>query len=56
MLAFWLAIMGYSAPEEEYQAWRTFFLSSAYKDKPAGETVSAMSLAILMNPFLLLQN
>ncbi len=56
MLAFWLGVMGYSAPEEEYQAWRTFFLTSSYKDKSGEEAVSAMTLAILMNPFLLLQN
>jgi len=56
MLAFWLGIMDYSAPEEEFQAWRAFFLNSSYQNKSAGETVSAMSLSILMSPFLLLQN
>lgn len=56
MQAFWLALMGYTAPEEEFQAWRTFFLTSSYKDKASAETVAAMALAILMNPYLLLQD
>lgn len=53
--AFWLGVMGYAAPRAEYEAWRDFFLgSTTYRDKPARETVSAMALAILMNPYVLL--
>ncbi len=50
---FWLALMGYGAPEAEYAAWRDFF-RSAYAGKPAAETVAAMTLAIAMNPHFLL--
>jgi len=50
---FWLAVMGYNAPESEYRAWREFFLA-AYAGKPASETVAAMTLAITMNPHFLL--
>ncbi|MBL8661782.1 MAG: hypothetical protein JNM29_03105 [Candidatus Odyssella sp.] len=50
---FWLALMGYQAPEAEYAAWRDFF-RSAYAAKPATETVAAMTLAIAMNPYFLL--
>jgi hypothetical protein len=55
MMAFWLGVMGYEAPRAEYVAWRHFFLTSSYKDRPAAETVSAMTLAIVMNPHFLLQ-
>jgi len=51
---FWLAVMGYSAPESEYRAWRDFF-RTAYAAKPPAETVAAMTLAITMNPHFLLQ-
>lgn len=50
---FWLALMGYGAPEAEYAAWRDFFRAS-YAGKTAGETVAAMTLAITMNPHFLL--
>jgi hypothetical protein len=54
MSAFWLALMGYEAPKQEYVAWRDFFLSSSYRDRPASETVAAMTLAITMNPYFLI--
>ena len=50
---FWLALMGYAAPEAEFAAWRDFF-RAAYVGKPAAETVAAMTLAIAMNPHFLL--
>lgn len=52
--AFWLALMGFAAPREEYEAWRTFFLTSSYRDRPASETVPAMALALTLNPHFLL--
>jgi hypothetical protein len=54
MLSFWVALMGFAAPREEYVAWRDFFLTSSYRDKPGRETVAAMALAITMNPYFLL--
>jgi len=54
MSAFWLALMGYEAPKEEYRAWRDFFLTSSYRDRPAAETIAAMTLAITMNPYFLI--
>ncbi len=54
MLEFWFAVMGYNAPETEFIEWRDFFLKSSYKGKTAKETVSAMTLAITMNPHFLL--
>ena len=53
LMDYWLSIMGYNAPEAEYVAWRDYFLAS-YKDRPAAETVTAMTLAITMNPYFLL--
>lgn len=56
MLDYWIALMGYDAPEEEYEAWRDFFRASSYGTQPADKTVKAMSLAIFLNPYFLLQN
>jgi hypothetical protein len=53
LTAFWLALMGYSAPESEYAAWRDFFLRE-FAARPAGETIAAMTLGITMNPYFLL--
>lgn len=53
LMDYWLAIMGYNAPEPEYVAWRDYILAS-YKDRPAAEAVTAMTLAITMNPYFLL--
>ncbi len=54
MLAYWFSIMGYNAPESEYIQWRDFFLKSSYRTKTAKETVTAMTLAMTMNPYFLL--
>ena len=53
MMEYWLYIMGYNAPEAEYVAWRGYFLAS-YGSRPGAETVTAMTLAITMNPYFLL--
>ena len=53
LLAFWTSIMGYNASEDEYAAWRDFFLRE-YAKQPAGETIAAMTFAITMNPSFLL--
>ncbi|HEY7610714.1 MAG TPA: hypothetical protein VIF14_15910 [Alphaproteobacteria bacterium] len=53
--AYWFAVMGYNAPESEYRAWRDFFLGASYRDRPAAETIDAMTFAITMNPYFLLQ-
>jgi hypothetical protein len=55
MMAFWLGLMGYDAPKEEFLVWRDFFLSSRYRDRPANEAIAAMTLAIAMNPYFLVQ-
>jgi hypothetical protein len=52
--AFWTGVMGYNAGEDEYAAWREFFLRE-YASQPAEETIAAMTLAITMNPSFLLQ-
>ena len=52
--AFWLSLMGPAAPRAEFVAWRDFFRNSSYRDRSARETVSAMALAIMLNPYFLL--
>jgi len=53
LLEFWLSVMGHNAPHTEYLAWREFFLTT-YANRPAAETIDAMTLAITMNPYFLL--
>jgi hypothetical protein len=53
LFAFWTSVMGYNASEQEYVAWRDFFLRE-YASQPAVETVAAMTFAIIMNPSFLL--
>jgi hypothetical protein len=50
---FWMGVMGHNAGEDEYIAWRDFFLSE-YGGRKPGETIAAMTLAITMNPRFLL--
>ena len=51
---FWLAMMGYNAPRSEYQVWRDFVLRT-YEGKPAQDAIEGMTLAIMLNPYFLLQ-
>lgn len=53
LLDFWTSVMGHDASPDEYVAWRDFFLRE-YRDRPAAETVAAMTLAVTMNPRFLL--
>jgi hypothetical protein len=53
MLDFWTSVMGYNAGVDEYAAWRDFFLRE-YAAQPAADTITAMTLAITMNPSFLL--
>lgn len=52
---FWLYLMGYSAAKSEYIAWRDFILRE-YADKPARETIEAMTLSLMLNPYFLMQH
>ena len=54
LTAFWLAMMGYDAPQSEYGLWRDF-VRATYADKTATETIEAMTLAIMLNPYFLLE-
>ena len=53
LLEFWTSVMGYNGGEDEYVAWRDFFLRE-YVKQPAAETIAAMTFAITMNPSFLL--
>jgi hypothetical protein len=55
MTAYWILMMGYDAPEQEFRVWREFFLNSEYASKSGAEAVQAMSFAILMNPYFNLE-
>jgi hypothetical protein len=54
LTAFWLALAGYNAPQEEFQVWRDFIIGT-YGEKKAPEAIEAMTLALLMNPYVLLE-
>lgn len=51
---FWLAMMGYNAPKAEFQVWRDFVLKT-YEGKRTQDAVEGMTLAIMLNPYFLLQ-
>lgn len=55
MRMLWLSVMSYDAPEEEYLAWRDFFLRSSFASRPASEAVPALLFSILYNPHFLLR-
>ena len=53
LFAFWVSLMDFDAPEEEFLAWKAYFTSSEsslYK-----EVISAMVISIFMNPHFLLK-
>lgn len=52
---FWIAVMGYDAPETEFLAWRDFALRSSFSEKSASETLPALFFAIVYNPHFLLR-
>jgi hypothetical protein len=54
--AFWLALAGYDAPVEEYEAWRTHFQGEAYRQMPAAEVIPLMVSALFLNPHVLLRD
>lgn len=55
MRLLWLSLMSYDAPEEEFLAWRAFFLHSSFAGRPSSEALPALLLAIVYNPHFLLR-
>lgn len=55
LLDFWFFLMGYESDEQEFEAWRDFFLQGPYSESSAQETVSAMALSVFLNPYFLLK-
>lgn len=51
---FWLGMVGYDAPQEEYGIWRDFVLTT-YGDKKAQEAIESMTLALMLNPYFVLE-
>ncbi len=54
--AFWVSVMGYDAPEEEFLAWEQFALTSTYAAKPAAETLPILFFLLAYNPHFLLRD
>src|SRR5262249_5022664 len=52
---FWLALTQYDLPQEEFRAFRDFFLGPEFAKASGPGAVKAMSLAILMNPYFTLK-
>jgi hypothetical protein len=54
----WIAVQGFDAPKEEFEAWRDFFLSpqSPYADKPNEESMAAMLKTMFLSPYFLLEH
>ena len=54
LLEFWTAVMGYDAPSEEFEAWKSF-LKTEYADASGAEVVADGAFAIFYNPYFLLK-
>jgi hypothetical protein len=54
LLSFWIFMMGYEADQHEYEIWRNFILSK-YGTASSSQTLQAMTLTILNNPYFLLR-
>jgi len=55
LYAFWSAILGFDAPPEEFQAWKTYFLTDPeYTTASPAKLIAAMSLSAMFNPYFLL--
>src|SRR6185437_16949201 len=44
---FWLALMGYDAPEEEFLAWEKFATTSSLAEKPASDALPALFFLVV---------
>lgn len=55
MQDFWIYLMGYNAGPAEYKAWRDFIRTN-YDGKGPRESIEAMTLALMLNPYFLLQH
>ncbi len=55
LYAFWSALLGFDAPLEEFNAWKTFVQQNPeYKTAPRTTVVSNIIFAALFNPYFLL--
>lgn len=55
MKKYWNALMGFQAPASAFTAWRNWFIQHPqYDAMPAEKVLSAMTLAIVMQPYFLL--
>jgi hypothetical protein len=54
LTTFWLGLMGYNAPESEFAIWRDFVIGT-YGKKKASEAIEGMTLALMLNPYFLLE-
>lgn len=52
---FWIALMGYDAPDSEYFAWRDFFTGPSFATARAEAAIPPMVASLLLNPHFLLQ-
>lgn len=55
LMSFWLSMMGYDAPKSEYESWRDF-VRLTYGRKKSTDTIEAMTVALMLNPYFLLQD
>lgn len=53
--AYWLALMGYDAPETEFMAWRDQVVAN-FSGKSGKEALYGMSMLAFMNPYFLLRH
>jgi hypothetical protein len=55
LMSFWLSMMGYNAPKGEYESWREF-VRLTYAKRKSADAIEAMTVALMLNPYFLLQD
>jgi hypothetical protein len=55
LMAVWVALAGYDAPEAEFEAWLLHFQSDVYRGATAAQVIPKMVRSALLNPYVLLQ-
>jgi len=55
LYSFWNSLVGFDAPNDEFQAWRDFARSPEMVAMPAKAAIQSLGLAALFNPYFLLR-
>ncbi|HEX4923203.1 MAG TPA: hypothetical protein VFV50_03925 [Bdellovibrionales bacterium] len=55
LLAFWVSVMSYDAPESEYTAWKDYFQAQEFSNAGGEKIIEGLLATIFLNPYFLLR-